>query len=128
MEVNTIRDLTVQIRQAMDRLRQDIQGQLDSVEPMDGVRMIGPRIGTVSMSAVMNSPGHILAPSYYLPGIQAEAVSGYLLKDDLMLDQIQERLDSMISSRSVVCNGEKIWLNSNTLHVLTDLQKQFQEA
>ena len=128
MEVNTIRDLTVQIRQAMDRLRQDIQGQLDSVEPMDGVRMIGPRMGTVNISTIMNSPGHIMAPSYYLPGVQAEAVSSYLLKDGLMLDQIQERLDNMILSRSVMHNGEKIWLNPNTLHVLTDLQEQLREV
>lgn len=89
---------------------------------------MGPQFGTVTYQAIMASPGHILAPSYYLPGVQAKAVSGYLLKENLTFEQIEARLEEAITSRSVTYEKEKIYLNPNTLAVLQDLQREMQET
>lgn len=128
METKTIRELSEQIRQAMDQLRTGMREKIEQADPLDGVKVMGPQFGTVTYQAIMASPGHILAPSYYLPGVQAKAVSGYLLKENLTFEQIEARLEEVITSRSVTYEKEKIYLNPNTLAVLQDLQREMQET
>lgn len=124
MDTSIIKSLYEQIEQAMNALRQSVREQVGETPTLDGVTPISNKIRAVSVSssAIFNSPGFILAPSYYIQETQNEAVCDYLLKDGLTLDQMVSRLNEIVESKKVVYKGETVRLNPNTLATLQKVQ------
>lgn len=124
MNGQMIRTAQELLRKAMENLRQDVGETLDNVPPLGGVRPVsGPvRSAVVSFSAISSSPNLVLSPSYFLQGCQTEAVSSYLLADDISFDTFQERLKKCIAKKSITVKGEQTFLNLNTVAALESIQ------
>lgn len=124
MNGQMIRKAQELLRKAMENLKEDVGKELKTVQPLDGVR---PTTGfvrgaVVSFSAISSGPNLVLSPSYYLQDCQTEAVSSYLLADDLSFDTFQERLKKCIAKKSITVKGEQTFLNPNTVAALESIQ------
>lgn len=78
-----------------------------------------PYIALVPYSAIMSSPGHILAADYYIPSAQVDAVR-YRINNCVHADQLCRAVKEMITTRKVKVRGGYTYLNETTLRVLRD--------
>ena len=120
-EIRRAQDL---LHKAMENLKKDVSKELGNTPHLEGVRPMegSVRCGVVSFSAIAASPGRVLSARYYLQDCQAEAVSSYLLADDISFDTFQERLEKCIVKKSVTVKGEQTFLNPNTVAALESIQ------
>lgn len=78
-----------------------------------------PHIALVPYSKIMSSPGHILAPDYYIPSAQVEAVR-IRINNCLHADQLCKAVKEMIDTKKVRVSGGYVYLNETTLRVLRE--------
>lgn len=124
MNGQMIRDAQALLRKAMENLKEDVGETLDNVPPLDGVQPASGAVcgAVVSSSAISSSPNFVLCPSYYLQRCQTEAVSSYLLADDISFDTFLDRLGKCIAKKSITVKGEQTFLNPNTIAALEGIQ------
>lgn len=124
MNGQMIRKAQELLRKAMENLKEDVGKELKTVQPLDGVRPTtgSVRGAVVSFSAISSSPNLVLSPSYFLQGCQTEAMSSYLLADDISFDTFLERLKKCIAKKSITVKGEQTFLNPNTVAALESIQ------
>lgn len=78
-----------------------------------------PYIALVPYSKIMSSPGHILAPDYYIPAAQVDAVRTRI-NNCVHADQLCRAVKEMIETKKVRISGGYVYLNETTLRVLRE--------
>ena len=122
-EIRRAQDL---LHKAMENLKKDVSKELGNTPHLEGVRPMegSVRCGVVSFSAIAASPGLVFSPDYYLSDCQAEAVSGYLLADEISFDTFMKRLGKCIAEKAVTVKGDRTFLNPNTVATLERIQAE----
>lgn len=95
-------------------LLESIQTENEKVTP---TLCDNPHIALVPYSVIMASPGHILAPDYYIPSAQVEAVR-YRINNCVHADQLCKAVKEMLETKRIRMQGGSVLLNETTLRVL----------
>ena len=126
METKKIQELYNKLHDAMVELREGIADTINSTPPLPGVQPIegaGVKAHTVSFSTIANN-NFILSPDYYSQEKQNSLVCDYVLKKDLSLDAMRERIEKLLQKKAVVVSGTSYPLNNHTLATLAALQTE----
>lgn len=128
MNLTKIKETKQSLDVLMEELYAFVGKSFSDVKPLEGVKPIGCgiRAATVSFSAIRNN-GYIMGPSYYLPGIQEEAVRNYLIGDKPSITVLMERLKKLCKEKKVVAKKGTIFLNPNMMDHLGQLRRVMSE-
>lgn len=91
-----------------------VQSELSKeIKPVNG----NPKIAIVSYKTIAESPGLIMSPDYYLPQVQAEAISTKL-KNCKGFDDICKTMSAILHDKKIQINKNTVLLNPKTMTVL----------
>ena len=109
-------------RQLKAELKELVGSLTDKIRktPVPGVKPVGTFCFTVSISSIMQSPGHMLSAEYYSSQAQADLVSKALAYDAAngRVEEMLQHLREMVNKKAVEINKVRYPLNDVTIGIL----------